>query len=205
MRILGWVCLATIGAVVGCAASPQAQVVDLWAVRQGGVTTAGTCQTRADSSASPLIACCTGRRIRVEVLETDTVGAFSWPSGRVFVTRGLLDHLNDAAVTAAIAHELGHLLSDGHLQIIGEELRACPDPDREVRADAAGMELLAAAGLSEQPMVTMLKKVEPCIASSEDRRLAFEQRILLASRHIASEKLPTQITLAAQPADFKIR
>lgn len=205
MRVPGLVCLATISAIAGCAAAPQPQAVDLWAVREGGVTTAGTCQTRADNSARPLIACCTGRRIRVEVLETNTVGAFSWPSGRVFVTRGLLEHLDNSELTAAIAHELGHLLSDGHLQIIGEEVRACTDLDREVRADAAGMELLGAAGLSERPMVTMLKKVEPCMASSEDRRLAFEQRILLASRRIESEKPPTQISLAVQSADLKIR
>src|SRR5277367_4390250 len=145
--------------LTGCGTTPVSQTVNLWVANQGG-TVEGARQARAEAVARPLFACCMGRAASIQVLNTDAVSAFSWRNGRVFVTRGLMDHLDDAELAAVIAHELGHLLSDGQLQTVASLRGCCVDPDREVRADAAGVALLRARGLTAQPMVSMLKKIE---------------------------------------------
>src|SRR5262249_48863309 len=110
---------------------------------------------------------------------TDAVGAFSWPSGRVFVTRGLMDHLDDQELSAVIAHELGHLLTDGQLQTVASLKGCCSDPDAEVRADAAGVALLRTQGISVEPMIRMLGKVERYGSLPTACRLAMDHRIAL--------------------------
>src|SRR5277367_3308231 len=145
--------------LAGCVNAPLSQSVNLWVAHQGGVVE-GARQARAESVARPLFACCKGHATSIQVLNTDAVSAFSWRNGRVYLTRGLMDHLDDAELAAVIAHELGHLLSDGQLQTVASLRGCCVDPDREVRADAAGVALLRARGLTAQPMVSMLKKIE---------------------------------------------
>jgi Zn-dependent protease with chaperone function len=165
----------------GCVTAPPSQSVDLWVVHQGG-TIEGTRQARADAVARPLFACCVGRATSIQVLNTDAVSAFSWRNGRVYVTRGLMDRLNDSELTAVIAHELGHLLSDGQLQTSVASLQGCfLNPDREIRADAAGVALLRAQGLPAQPMISMLKKIEVYGSLPPACRLAMDHRIALLS------------------------
>jgi predicted Zn-dependent protease len=49
-------------------------------------------------------------RYRVVILNSPAVNAFSLPSGRLYVTRGLLALANDASELAAVlAHEIGHV------------------------------------------------------------------------------------------------
>src|SRR5580704_9469754 len=49
-------------------------------------------------------------RYRVVILNSPAVNAFSLPSGRLYVTRGLLALANDAAELAAVlSHEIGHV------------------------------------------------------------------------------------------------
>src|SRR5438552_2114525 len=139
--VLGFVCFIVLLAAAGCVSGPPSAVVNRWASQQGGVVT-GSRQARAEIVARPLIACCQGRSISIQILATDSVGAFSWANGRVFVTRGLIDRLDDRELSAVIAHELGHLLTDGHLQTVASLKGCCVDPDAEVRADAAGVALL---------------------------------------------------------------
>src|SRR5437867_8274260 len=91
---LGFVCCVLLLLTVGCAAGTQSRTVNQWVSRQGGVLP-GSRQARAEATAAPLIACCNGRRISLQILDTDSVGAFSWASGRIFVTRGLIDRLDD--------------------------------------------------------------------------------------------------------------
>jgi predicted Zn-dependent protease len=163
--------------IAGCAAAPQSQAVDRWVARQGGVI-ADAHATRLQTVAQPLLDCCKGRAIRVQVLATDAACAFSWPSGRVFVTRGLMDHLSDQELAAVVSHELGHLLADGQLKTVASVNGCCMNADREVRADAAGVALLRTQGLSAEAMVSMLRKVEkygslpPSCLEAMDRRIA---------------------------------
>ena len=49
---------------------------------------------------------------RVVILNSPTVNAFSLPSGRIYVTRGLIALANDASELAAVlSHEIGHVLA----------------------------------------------------------------------------------------------
>jgi predicted Zn-dependent protease len=50
-----------------------------------------------------------GVRYRIDVLDTDTVGAWAYPGGFILLTRGLIDiATTDDELAFVIAHELGH-------------------------------------------------------------------------------------------------
>jgi Zn-dependent protease with chaperone function len=179
--VLGLVCCVPLLLLtIGCAGTTQSQAVNHWIADQGGVLP-GSRESKAQAAAAPLVACCQGRKICVQVLDTDAVGAFSWPSGRVFITRGLMDHLDDQELRAVIAHELGHLLTDGHLQTVACLKGCCVNPDAEVRADAAGVVLLKTQGISADAMARMLAKVERYGSLPASCRSAMERRIALLS------------------------
>src|SRR5579872_1271712 len=100
--------------LTGCESATLSRSMNLWVAHQGGIVE-GSRQDRAEAVARPLFACCRGRAASIQVLNTNTVCAFSWRNGRVYVTYGLMDRLSDAELAAVIAHELGHLLSDGQM------------------------------------------------------------------------------------------
>jgi predicted Zn-dependent protease len=53
------------------------------------------------------------------VIDTQTVNAFAAPGGYVFVTRGLLDKMNDESELAGVlSHEISHVLAQHHLKAI---------------------------------------------------------------------------------------
>jgi Zn-dependent protease with chaperone function len=85
------------------------------------------------------------------------VAAYSYPDGSIFITRGLVDRSTDDEIAAAVAHELGHLLGDGHLRGLAT-LRGT-DGDAEARADAVGCEALVAQGIPPDAMARMLMMV----------------------------------------------
>ncbi len=159
----------------GCASAPLS--ADVWIADHGGTLQShDSRQARLDALSQKLIAGCRGRKITVQVLATDIVTANSLWDGHVFVTRGLMNHLDDAEIQAAIAHELGHLVSDRHVQPVASLRGCCVDPDQEVRADAVGTELLIAQGLSPSAMISMLRKVQrfgslspACVAAVDHR------------------------------------
>jgi Zn-dependent protease with chaperone function len=166
--------------VLGCASTPGPAGV--WIADHGGVMPSRDLrQARVDAVCQKLIAACTGRKITIQVLATNAVTAYSLWDGHVFVTRGLVDHLDDGELQAAVAHELGHLLSDGRLHTVASLRGCCTDPDREVRADAAGVALLRSQGLPPTTMITMLRKVEKYGALPPACRLAVDRRISILS------------------------
>lgn len=125
------------------------------------------------------------RAVHVHVLESDSIGAYGWPDGNLFVTRGLVDLLNDQELAATVAHELGHLLNDGHLHAV-VSLRGCwVSPDAEARADAIGMRLLAGRGVGRDAMVSMLTKVRSTLGASPTCQQQLARRIeLLTDRSL---------------------
>lgn len=143
----------------GCADAPQPASM-LIANHGGLLQPCDLRQARVGAISQRLIGACAGRKITVQLLKTDVVTAYSLWDGHIFVTRGLVDRLDNAELQAAIAHELGHLLSDGHVHAIASLRGCCVDADREVRADAAGAALLQSQGLSPTAMISMLHKVE---------------------------------------------
>jgi predicted Zn-dependent protease len=128
-----------------------------------------------------------GRGLRVQVLNNGTICANSWRDGSIFVTRALVDLLDRQELTAVMAHEMGHLLNDGHLQGAASLRGCCVNPDAEVRADATGAELLRIQGINPEIMETMLKKVKGAIATSSpcQQGLAIRIDLLVARLHVA--------------------
>lgn len=121
------------------------------------------------------------RPVHVQVLDNDSVGAYGWPDGNLFVTRGLVDLLTDKELAAAIAHEMGHLLNDGHLHTV-VSLRGCSvSPDIEERADSIGVRLLEEHGIARGAMVSMLEKVRSSPGMSASCQPALDHRIELLS------------------------
>ena len=162
--------------VAGCAT--RSQSMQSWVREQGGLVS-GARQQRVQAVANRLAAHVVDRPVTAHVLACDGVCAYSWRDGNVFVTRGLVDRLDDAELAAAVAHELGHLLGDGRVRPV-VSLRGCSDGlDDEARADALGIEVLAAQGLPPQAMARMLAKVRDSGTLPPDCRRDMDRRILL--------------------------
>ena len=99
------------------------------------------------------------RPVTIDVLNRPDLTAFSWPNGHVYVSRGLVDALDDELLTAALAHEIGHLLSHGAPERPAA-LRGTPSALAiETGADRAGMQLLVRRGHRGDAMQRMLSRV----------------------------------------------
>lgn len=150
-----------------------------WVQRQGGITRAAW-QARAEAALFRLTLP-QQARVRVQVLDSNSVGAFAWPDGDVFVTRGLVDLLNEPELTAALAHEMGHLLDGGFAHALVSLHGCSSDPDAEIRADAIGMRLLQQNGLPPGAMSSMLAKVSASAAMPPSRRAEMRRRLAAVS------------------------
>jgi Zn-dependent protease with chaperone function len=115
-----------------------------------------------------------GGFLDVGLSSRDELGAWSWPDGRIRVSRSLVDLLDDEELAAAIAHELGHLLAGGELPDVAAALGgtewSSDDSAPETQADWIGCRLLAARGESPEALVRMLAKVS---VVATERRLPF--------------------------------
>jgi len=119
---------------------------------------------------------CSG--IDVRMLDSPTVGAYAWPDGAVYVTRGLYEVASDAELAAAVAHEIGHLLDDGHVRTSVALSGGHNDAqDSEVRADALGARLLEQCGIAPSAMLSLLKKLRAAPCTSESCRKHIDARI----------------------------
>lgn len=140
--------------MLGCA-STASQLT--WVRAQGGIVQDARLE-RAQAACS-LVGQAADRTVHVNVLDSDAVGAYGWPDGNLFVTRGLVDLVSDQELAAAIAHEMGHLLNDGHLHTVVSLRGCCVSPDAEARADSIGVRLLDERGIGRGAMISMLNKV----------------------------------------------
>lgn len=149
-----------------------------WVAELGGIDPAAGCQARLDRAVAVIADTCDGLPIRAAVLASDAPGAFSWPGGRVFVTRGLIELLDDQELVAAVDHELGHLLGDRSSGSI-VALNGAADDQAEPRADRIGVGLLERQGLPPELMRRMLTKVSGSSALPLIYRAPLEHRIEL--------------------------
>lgn len=125
-------------------------------------------QARAQRVTADIRAGLAGSAVSVHVADSPKVGAYAWPDGRIVLTRGLVERLDDDELAAAVAHEVGHLLADGHVKTVaaltGSEGDAktgesAPVADEESRADAVAVRLLQRAGRPPEAMARALSKV----------------------------------------------
>jgi predicted Zn-dependent protease len=155
VRALGVTLVIFVGlSSLGCGSTPSQST---WVFAQGGIVQ-DTRLNRAQAAFS-LLGPAADKTVRIHVLDNDAVGAYGWPNGNLFVTRGLVDLLSDQELVAAIAHEMGHLLNEGHLHTV-VSLRGCSvSSDAEARADSIGVRLLDECGIGRGAMISMLNKV----------------------------------------------
>jgi len=156
MRWLTLFLLLTACFAGGCAMSPDARA--RWVTDNGGIIT-GQQDARAREIMSRLVAGLTGAPVHVQVLGTRELTAYSFPDGALFVSRGLMEAADNDEVAAAMAHELGHLISDGHLQGPAALHRKNENPDVEARADDVGCRVLQMEGVPPRAMMRMLELV----------------------------------------------
>ena len=163
-------CIAGVGILVsGCAselANCQHSKVDAWVARSGGLDGDSSLDRRLQTSFKRLtVARNENSNIECRVLASDSVAAFSWSTGEVFVTRGLMLRMSDDQVCAVIAHELAHLMMDGQLK---DPATLAPGDsahlDVEAAADLIGCRILSRSGLSSRHMIDMLTKLQTCVA-----------------------------------------
>ncbi len=184
LSVVGLILVTFVGGCASCEQAARATPTD-WLTSHGGVES-GPLQSRVECSARLLISGCQGRAVSIHILNNDTLTAYSWPNGDVFLSRGLVNALTDAELSAAIAHELGHLLNDGQLKSVVGLNGASTSLDVEERADATGTELLLLQHMSPTAMISMLEKVQKGGGVLRNTRHAIDHRIELlktASTH----------------------
>lgn len=179
MRRLNIVLFILALTAMGCAPSTtSSSELKRWVAGQGGVIV-DIRQARVDTVAARLLRGCGGLNASVQILANNVPCAYGWPLGELFITRGLLDRVDDHELAAALAHEMGHLLGDGcgGGQIVVSLRGFNGELDMEQTADLIGVELLRRQAIPGRSMITMLKKVCASGTLSEASRLALDRRI----------------------------
>jgi hypothetical protein len=186
--MVGMALLAFAG-LCGCSTSPPAPAASRneanWLAAQGGVAE-GQQLVIATKQLSRLTHS-TGERagepsLRIHVLNRADAAAYCWPSGDIYLSRGLVDHLSEDELAAAIAHELGHLiLAQGRKNAFALLGSGGDHNDVEHRADLAGCQVLAASGVPESTMAAMLRTVLS-YESDAATRAALTRRINLLAQ-----------------------
>ncbi|HET6247502.1 MAG TPA: M48 family metalloprotease [Tepidisphaeraceae bacterium] len=120
--------------------------------------------------------------VQLRVVRSPTLGAYSEPGGRIFLTTGLAELLDDDEIAAALAHEMGHLTQtdaspNGMRFSLGGPMR-----DIEQRADAEALVLLDRGGVPVRAMAHTLQKLHDSRAVSNETRYALAARIALLPR-----------------------
>ena len=157
--------------LVGCSSQTP---VERWVAAQGGTISDG----RLERARTLAVELCSSRPVpRIAVLDRADLAAFSWPGGEIYLSRGLIDALDDAALSAAIAHEMAHVLkherSDQVTALRGSEAHL----NEEIAADRLGAGLLEDAGIPRSAMAAMLEIVvrdgglAPAVRSDLRRRI----------------------------------
>jgi predicted Zn-dependent protease len=176
--------LAALGFVVCLAGCTHHSAAPAKWVEQLGGSESGLRDERLQRVCSGLLPEHLQSRVRAAVLCSAEPAAYSWPSGEVFVTCGLIDLLgDDDHLAAAVAHEVGHLLADerhgGRGAVASLRGRETRDDglQAECDADATGAELLRRAGLQPSQMTAMLRKVRDAAHLPPQYRDAMARRI----------------------------
>jgi Zn-dependent protease with chaperone function len=98
--------------------------------------------------------------IRLRLSSRGGFGAWAWPSGRIEITRDLVDALDDQELAAALAHEAAHLVDEAAgVEERASLARGSGSEAIERAADRRGCSILADAGIPSEAMVRMLRKL----------------------------------------------
>jgi predicted Zn-dependent protease len=148
----------------------------------------GPCAHRLRTTCQLLVDHSTAGRGSLHVLDSPTPGAYAWPDGRIYVTRGLSDLVADEELAAAVAHELRHHPSTHRATPPSSVLGHASDTptDEEARADAIGVSLLREEHVPPAAMRRMLEKLNTSPALPAGARQAIRSRIDRLSRQFGA-------------------
>jgi predicted Zn-dependent protease len=145
--------------------------LDLGADAQGMLTAAGQRVVgAADGGRSPY-------RFQFHVLaDTSVAEAYALPGGPIFLTRGLLDRLeNEAQLAGVIAHQVAHVLArhaakrftrgDTTAAAVAKVLDLQYDEAEEADADTVSVRLLGDAGYDPRALIELMRIAEEAAAS----------------------------------------
>lgn len=167
-----WILLPVLTALAGCAAA-RTPLTDAMAAAAPDAETARALRVQrlgrdlARATTAP-------EGIDVGLSSRDALGAWSWPDGRIRVSRTLADLLDDDELRAALAHEIGHLLDAGHVAGEAAALAGAASGGRhetsgvESRADARACALLRARGAPIDALPRMLRTVARSLTPDDD-------------------------------------
>lgn len=99
-----------------------------------------------------------GVRPTVVLSKRTGLGAWAYRAGRIEVTLGLVDLLDDDELAAVVAHELGHLVA-GRPRGEPSALAEVAEDADELQADAVACRLLAASGRPPAALPRMLRRL----------------------------------------------
>lgn len=182
-------------ALVGCSALGALESTATWkrwSAERGGVLRDPVLQARAERALRALRDHDLRQELSVRVLDQPLERAWAWRSGHLFLTRGLLEALDDLELAAAIAHELGHLLARSR-------------PDRSARdesaADELGCEILARNGIPPGTMARMLRTLRDrdpgALAGPLHARIAHLERVRVPAPRLGESPDPASPTAIA--------
>lgn len=175
----------------GCASSMTDNDLRLaetnWVQQQGGQI-ASHQKARATALCTTLCRGWISHTVHVRIINSTRLAAWSWPDGDIYISRGLAMHLNNGELSAAIAHEMGHLINSGAVQCpfalgqVGEKLGI------ESGADLTGARVLAAHGISPRNLLAVLNFLRRRTTSAS-LKTALTRRIYILSCAIASGRV----------------
>ncbi|MBC7782685.1 MAG: M48 family metalloprotease [Burkholderiales bacterium] len=140
---------------------------DRWIDRNGGLAS-GPDVDRLRRAAAPIVAA-GGVPVRLSVVATPALGAWSWPDGSIFVSRGLLHIVTDAELAAIVGHEIGHLSTQTGATRQGALSETSGDLATESAADEFAVRLLDRNHLPKTAMRTALQKLLSLSDATESR------------------------------------
>ncbi len=171
-----------LGLIAGCSASRASSAVvrhDAWVREQGGVIPGAkglVYQQRVRTAVARLKGgSLSGAPVRV--LNCDDAAAYAWPDGSIFATRGLVDLLSEDELAAALAHEMGHLISDGWMQPPVALSGRPAATDCEMRADDMACVLLRNSGMDAETLSRALQRVAGTMDRQDPCRRSLAARI----------------------------
>ncbi len=163
----------------GCVSSSATGAGMLVSLNSTHAQTDAICINRAESALRQLCPVYSGNAT-VHILHDARPAAYSWSTGKIFLTTGLLELLDDTELSAAIAHELGHILDRPVAKTGGPyTLDGWRYSNIEERADAVAVLLLRASRIRPVALAHVLAKVRDAARTPTALAPALNVRIAL--------------------------
>ena len=175
-----------------------------WVRANGGLSRDPRLEARARAAAGEVLLDAHPEiHVEIALLNRDDLTAFSWPDGRIFLSRRLVADLDEDLLRASLAHEIAHLLNHRDATARAATRRAAaPRPDdnvaaltspaglfdAEARADRRAVELLTESGTPPDAMHRLLRRVlcderrVPHLPAAAQHELDRRVELLRASR-----------------------